>query len=66
MGRGRVGQVGCRDAELDWFPRGDGFVDYPLSLTGLILELRDQVVYVNDLVPVKDDRVRLSNLMAVY
>ena len=45
---------------------GDGFVDYPLSLTGLILELRDQVVYVNEPVPVKDDRVRLSNLMAVY
>ena len=45
---------------------GDGFVDYPLSLTGLILELRDQVVYVNDLVPVKEETVRLSELMAVY
>ena len=45
---------------------GDGYVDYPLALTKVILELRDRVVYVTDLVPVKDETVRLSELMAVY
>ncbi|MBM3801378.1 MAG: hypothetical protein FJW26_03605 [Acidimicrobiia bacterium] len=45
---------------------GDGFVDYPLTLTKLILELRDQVVHVAGLVRVKNQAVRLSQLMALY
>jgi hypothetical protein len=51
----------------NWTARdGDSVVDYPLSLTGIIVELRDQVVYVNELVPVRDNRIRISDLRAIY
>ena len=45
---------------------GDGLVDYPLTLTKIIVELRDHVVYVNQLAPVNRPAVRLSNLHALY
>jgi hypothetical protein len=51
----------------NWTARGgDSIVDYPLSLNAVIVELRDQVVYVNELVPVRDNRIRLSGLRAIY
>jgi len=51
----------------NWTARGgDSIVDYPLSLNAVIVELRDHVVYVNELVPVRDNRVRLSGLRAIY
>jgi hypothetical protein len=51
----------------NWTARdGDSVVDYPLSLTGIIVELRDQVVYVNELIPVRDNRIRMSDLRAIY
>jgi len=45
---------------------GDGKVQYPLRLNRLILELRDKVVHVNELIPLEDQKVRLSNLTAIY
>jgi hypothetical protein len=51
----------------NWTARGgDSIVDYPLSLNAVIVELRDQVVYVNELVPVRDNRIRLGGLRAIY
>jgi hypothetical protein len=56
-----------RPGHRNWSSEGgDGFVDYPLTLTKLILELRDRVVYVTDLVPVKNESVCLSELRALY
>jgi hypothetical protein len=45
---------------------GDGIVDYPLSLTGLVLEQRDQIVYVNEMVPASRRPIRLGAISAVY
>jgi len=45
---------------------GDGKVQYPVKLNRLILELRDKVVHVNELIPLEDQKVRLSNLTAIY
>ncbi len=42
---------------------GDTNIDYPLTLSRLIVELRDQVVHVNELVPVPENRVCFSDLM---
>jgi len=51
----------------NWDARGgDKIVDYPISLDTIIVELRDHVVYVNDLVPVRDNRVRVCDLRAIY
>lgn len=56
-----------RPGHDNWtFQGGDGLVDYPLTLTKLVLELRDQIVYVAGLVPVKNQTLRLSQLMATY
>jgi hypothetical protein len=44
---------------------GDGLVDYPLALSKIMVELRDQIVYVNQLVPVAHNRIRLSGLRAI-
>jgi hypothetical protein len=56
-----------RPGHRNWRSQGgDGFIDYPLTLTKLILELRDRVVYVTNLVPVRNETVCLSELMAVY
>lgn len=45
---------------------GDGVVDYPLQLVGLIVEQREQIVYVNEMVEASRQPVRLSGLSAVY
>ena len=45
---------------------GDGQVDYPLSLKAIVVELRDQVVYVNSLAPVPQSAIRLQDVRAVY
>ena len=45
---------------------GDGIVDYPLTLSGLIVEQREKVVYVNAMVDASKQPVRLSDLKAVY
>ena len=45
---------------------GDGIVDYPLSLTGLIVEQREQIVYVNQMVDASREPIRVSGLTAVY
>ena len=46
--------------------KGDGVIDYPLSLTGLVVEQRKQIVYVNEMVDASGEPVRLSGLTAVY
>ncbi|MCX6624616.1 MAG: hypothetical protein NTY38_26855, partial [Acidobacteria bacterium] len=51
----------------NWTPSGgDGLIDYPLAVKAIIVELRDQVVYVNDLVPVPGNSIRLRDLRAIY
>jgi len=45
---------------------GDGIVDYPLSLTGLVVEQREKIVYVNQMVDASREPVRLSGLTALY
>ncbi len=45
---------------------GDGLVDYPVTVTKLIVEVRDHVVYVNELVRVRDPSIALSGLHALY
>jgi hypothetical protein len=41
-------------------------VDYPLTLTGLALEQREQIVYVNEMVPAPRRPIRLGAIHAVY
>lgn len=45
---------------------GDQLVDYPLSLQSIVVEMRDHVVYVNQLAPVPSTTIRLQDLRAVY
>lgn len=49
-----------------WGGDGDGIVDLPLKLTRVIVEMRTDMIYVNELLPVKELSVELDNLMAVY
>lgn len=49
-----------------WGGDGDGIVDLPLKLTRLIVEMRTDMIYVNELLPVKNLSVELNNLQAVY
>jgi len=59
------GHPGPRDRE--WRYRGgDRKVDYPIRFSRLIVELRDKVVYVTDLVPVPNLSVRVRDLTAGY
>lgn len=41
---------------------GDGNVDYPIKLSGIVVELRRKMVYLTEMVPVKALEVRLQNL----
>ena len=41
-------------------------VAYPLTFTGLVVELREQIVYVNQMVEASKQPIRLSRLTAVY
>ena len=45
---------------------GDGVVDYPLSLTGVVVEQREQIIYVNEMIEASREPVRLWGLTAVY
>jgi hypothetical protein len=51
----------------DWaHTGGDGLVDFPIRLTGVVVELRDRVVHLTEPVPVIDRSIRLSDLTAAY
>ena len=39
---------------------------YPLTFTGFVVELREQIVYVNEMVEASKQPIRLSGLTAVY
>lgn len=45
---------------------GDGIVDYPLSLTGVVVEQRQKIVYVTEMVDASTQPVRIAELTAVY
>lgn len=49
-----------------WGSSDDGIVDLPLRLTKVIVEMRTDMIYVNDLLPVEDLSVEIDDLMAVY
>ena len=47
----------------NWRHRGgNGLVDYPLSLTGLVIELRENLVYIDELVEAASRSIMLSEL----
>jgi hypothetical protein len=50
----------------DWHYTADGRVDFPIKLTRLVIELRDQVVHLTDLVPVPDPAIRLRDLSVSF
>lgn len=50
----------------DWHFTAEGRVDFPVKVTRLVLELRDRVVHLTDLVPVPEPAVRLRGLSAGY
>ncbi|HRT95937.1 MAG TPA: hypothetical protein P5532_16020 [Planctomycetota bacterium] len=50
----------------DWHFTAEGRVDFPVRVTRLVLELRDRVVHLTDLVPVPEPAVRLRDLGASY
>ncbi|HUT34382.1 MAG TPA: hypothetical protein VNE39_12925 [Planctomycetota bacterium] len=50
----------------DWHFTAEGRVDFPVKVTRLVVELRDQVVHLTDLVPVPDPAIRLKDLSASY
>jgi hypothetical protein len=45
---------------------GDGRVDFPIRVTRLIVEMRDRVVHLTDMVPVPNPAIRLRDLSASY
>jgi len=50
----------------DWHYTAEGRVDFPIKLTRLVVELRDRVLHLTDLVPVPDPAIRLRDLGASY
>ena len=47
----------------NWRHRGgNGRIDYPLSLTGLVVELREKLVYIDELVNATSRSIMLSEL----
>jgi len=51
----------------DWKTTGgDGRVDFPIKLTRLVIELRDRVVHLTDLLPVPDPAIRLKDLSVSF
>ncbi len=48
----------------DWHFTAEGRVDFPIKVSRLVLELRDKVVHLTDLVPVPDPAIRLRDLSA--
>jgi len=56
-----------READTTWWGSdGDGIVDLPLKLTRVIVEMRPQMIYVNDMLPIKDLSLELDDLTAEY
>ncbi|MHB0936062.1 MAG: hypothetical protein ACYC6A_06690 [Armatimonadota bacterium] len=49
-----------------WAGSDDGIVDLPLTLNRVIIEMRTDMVYVNDMLPVEDLSIALDDLAAVY
>jgi hypothetical protein len=49
-----------------WGSSDDGIVDLPLTLTRIIVEMRTDIIYVNEMMPVKDLSIELDDLVAVY
>jgi len=50
----------------DWRFTAEGRVDFPVRVTRIVVELRDKVVHLTDLVPVPDPAIRLRDLSASY
>lgn len=50
----------------DWHYTAEGRVDFPIKLTRLVVELRDKVLHLTDLVPVPDPAIRLRDLSVSY
>lgn len=55
-------EAGC----YSWGGSEDGIVDLPLTLTRVIVEMRTDMIYVNELLPVKDLSIELDDLVALY
>ena len=49
-----------------WQFEGDAFVDYPIKLTGIVVEMPRNVAYLDEMLPVTDRRLRLKDLSVVY
>lgn len=49
-----------------WGHSDDGIVDLPLTLTKIIVEMRTDMIYVNEMLPVDDLSIELDDLVAVY
>jgi len=50
----------------EWHSTAEGRVDFPIKLTRIVFELRDQVVHLTDLIPVPDPAIRLRDLSVSY
>ena len=55
-------EKGC----YSWGSTGDGVVDLPLALAGVIVEMRTDTIYVDQLLPVDDPSIEIDDLVAVY
>jgi hypothetical protein len=53
-------------SSYSWSHSDEGIADLPLTLTKVIVEMRTDIIYVNDLLPVDDFSIELDDLMAVY
>jgi hypothetical protein len=49
-----------------WGSEGDGIVDLPLTLNKIIVEMRTDMIYVDEMMPVNDLSIAMDDLMAVY
>lgn len=70
---GHTGWDQFRKAGTTWWRGGDGgapdrlnVVDLPLTLESIIVEQRTHILYVNDIQPVRTNRVALGKLVALY
>ena len=45
---------------------GNGLVDYPLRLKGFFVQLREKLVYVDEMVPAQSRHLLLDDLMCSY
>ena len=49
-----------------WGGSDEGIVDLPLTLTRVIVEMRTDIIYVNQMLPVEDMAIEMDDLMALY